>query len=356
MAGDPVVVLAAGLIAPSGLSLEEVDACVRSATMRFAESPFHDARVFPFQLAEVPEEALPKLAAALAEDASLTPRDARLVRLAGHAVRQALRGLGTGAPRPPLFLGLPEADRARPVDPEKTLRRLAVQTEGAFDPARSVGIAEGRHAALLAVGRAAAALRSGAAKVALAGGVDTFVDAYTLGTLDLEGRTKAAGRPDGFIPGEAAAVLLLATPRAAEGLGLRPLASVSEVVEGREPGHLHSKEVFRGDGLATVLTTLLGRVPPPAPVRSVFSSMNGESHWAKEWGVSAIRCQGPLDAACEVCHPADVHGDTGAATGALLVALAALAARRDAPSPSLVYASADHGGRAALLVGAAERS
>ncbi len=356
MAGEEIVVVAVGVIAPSGLSLAEVDACVRAGTMRFAESAFHDARVFPFQLAEVPEEALPKLAERVAEDPALTPRDARLVRLGGHAIRQALGDAGGKASRPPLFIGLPETQRARPVDPAKLLGRLAAQTDGAFDLARSVGIPEGRHAALLAVGRAAAALRSGATKLALAGGVDSYVDLYTLGTLDLEGRTKAAGRPDGFIPGEGAAVLLLSTAKAAEGLGLRPIATLSEVVEGREAGHLHSKEVYRGDGLATVLTTLLARVPPPAPVRSVFSSMNGESHWAKEWGVAAIRCHGLLEPACEVFHPADVHGDTGAATGAVLVALAGLAAPHDAPAPTLVYSSADHGGRAALLVGAAGRS
>lgn len=356
MPGEEIVVVGAGAIAPSGLSPAEVDACVRAGTMRFAESAFHDARVRPFQLAEVPEEALARLAEGLVADASLTPRDARLVRLAGHAIAQALREAGAAAPKPPLFLGLPEKERARPVEPGKLLGRLAVQVGGAFDLAGSAGIPEGRHAALLAIGRASAALRSGAAKLALAGGADSYVDLYTLGTLDLEGRTKAAGRPDGFIPGEGAAVLLLATSKTAEALGLRPVAVLSEVVDGREAGHLHSREVFRGDGLATVLTTLLARVPPPVPVRSVFSSMNGESHWAKEWGIASIRCQGPLDAACEVCHPADVHGDTGAATGALLVVLACLAARRDAAAPVLVTASADHGGRAALLVSAAGRS
>lgn len=356
MAAEEIVVVAAGVIAPSGLSAAEADACVRAGTMRFSESAFHDSRVVPFQVAEVPEETLPKLAPSLADDPSLTPRDARLVRLAAHAVGQAVREIGERAPRPPLFLGLPEAQRARPVDPKKLLARLSAQTDGAFDLAGSDGIPEGRHAALLAVGRAAAALRSGAAKLALAGGVDSYVDLYTLGTLDMEGRTKAAGRPDGFIPGEGAAVLALSTTRTAEGLGLRPIAALSEVVEGFEAGHLHSKEVFRGDGLATVLTTLLARVPPRNPVRSVFSSMNGESHWAKEWGVAAVRCQGPLDQACEMCHPADVHGDTGAAAGALLVALACLAARRDPGAPALVTASADHGGRAALLVGAPGRS
>lgn len=356
MASEEIVVVAAGVIAPSGLSVAEVDACVRAGTMRFSESAFHDARVGPFQLAEVPEEAIPKLASALAGEPSLTPRDSRLLRLASGAVGQAVGELGARVPRPPLFLGLPETQRARPVDPKKLIGRLSVQAEGAFDLAGSDGIPEGRHAALLAVSRAAAALRSGGAKLVLAGGVDSYVDLYTLGTLDMEGRTKAAGRPDGFVPGEGAAVLALSTTRAAEGLGLRPIASVSEVVEGREAGHLHSKEVFRGDGLATVLTTLLARVPPKAPVRSVFSSMNGESHWAKEWGVAAMRCQDPLDPACEMSHPADVHGDTGAATGALLVALACLAVRRDPGAPALVYASADHGGRAALLVGAPGRS
>ena len=53
-------------------------------------------------------------------------------------------------------------------------------------------------------------------------------------------------------------------------------------------------------------------------------------------------------------HPADCHGDTGAAAGPLMAGLAALGIRDGyRRPPRLVYGSSDRGERAALVVGAA---
>jgi 3-oxoacyl-[acyl-carrier-protein] synthase-1 len=75
--------------------------------------------------------------------------------------------------------------------------------------------------------------------------------------------------------------------------------------------------------------------------------MNGESHWAKEWGVGFLRSRASFDESHSMKHPADCFGDTGAAAGALLAGLAAL----DASSgPALVYASSDLGPRASISI------
>jgi 3-oxoacyl-[acyl-carrier-protein] synthase-1 len=53
-------------------------------------------------------------------------------------------------------------------------------------------------------------------------------------------------------------------------------------------------------------------------------------------------------------HPADSFGDTGAASGTLMVGLAAVGIRnRYRRSPALVYGSSDRGPRAALVVATA---
>ena len=81
--------------------------------------------------------------------------------------------------------------------------------------------------------------------------------------------------------------------------------------------------------------------------------MNGENHWAKEWGVARIRNNGTFSAEHGMHHPADCYGDTGAACGALMVSLAALGIKEGyRSSPALVYASSDQGARAALAVAA----
>ena len=86
-------------------------------------------------------------------------------------------------------------------------------------------------------------------------------------------------------------------------------------------------------------------------IREVYSSMNGESHWGKEWGVAFIRNKAAFDPDHGMHHPADCFGDTGAACGPLMAGLAAVGlsqAYRD--SACLVYGSSDRGQRTALTV------
>jgi 3-oxoacyl-[acyl-carrier-protein] synthase-1 len=117
---------------------------------------------------------------------------------------------------------------------------------------------------------------------------------------------------------------------------------------------LYSPEPYRGDGLAQTIRQLITETPPSTPIRHVFSSMNGESHWGKEWGVGFIRNRAAFDPELNIVHPADSFGDLGAAAGPVLLGLASLALRdRRATGDVLVYCSSDHGQRAALMLTAA---
>jgi 3-oxoacyl-[acyl-carrier-protein] synthase-1 len=194
-------------------------------------------------------------------------------------------------------------------------------------------------------------IRAGQRPFMVAGGVDSYRDLYVLGTLDQERRVKSDVHLDGFIPGEGAAFLLLAARGAAEAAGLAPLATLSPAAVAVEAGHLYSEEPYRGDGLAAALARLFGAGALAEPVQEVYSSMNGESHWAKEWGVGFLRNRAGFRPDHGMHHPADCLGDTGAACGPLLVGLAALGVREGyRRSPCLVYGSSDDGLRAALAV------
>jgi len=121
-----------------------------------------------------------------------------------------------------------------------------------------------------------------------------------------------------------------------------------------EPGHLYSEEPYRGEGLAVAVQQLLQSGAARGAIREVYSSMNGEHHWAKEWGVAFLRSSGGFLSDHAMHHPADCYGDTGAACGVLLAGLAALGiAQAYRQSPALVYGSSDRGQRAALVVSAA---
>jgi 3-oxoacyl-[acyl-carrier-protein] synthase-1 len=343
-----VGVVGAGMITAVGLSAAETAASVRAATARFAETSFLDKRCEPFTLAEVPEDGLPELVQDRAHPGP-TAREIRMLRLGAVALRECLKALPRAQPLPGLSLALPEAETAVPWDRAVFLERLAQQAGGVVDQRRSDASHRGRAGGLAAIGQAAEMIRTGGAPFMVAGGIDTYRDLFVLGTLDAEQRVKSAANLDGFIPGEGAAFLLLGRLDA----GPAPLARVSWVAQAEEEGHLYSEQPYRGEGLASAIQQLFQSGAAGGPIQEVYSSMNGENHWAKEWGVAFLRSSGAFLPDHGMHHPADCYGDTGAASGVLLVGLAALGIKAGyRRSPALVYGSSDRGLRAALTVSA----
>jgi 3-oxoacyl-[acyl-carrier-protein] synthase I len=347
MAAPDVVVVSVGMVTSVGLSARETAASVRAATMGFGTIDWLDHRFEPFTVAVVPEEGLPDLAPDLYGTPHLRTRDARLLRLGGAALAECLGSFALLGDKPPLALALPETERVPPVDAGRFLNLFSAQVGGAFDPAMSVTLSLGRAGGLVALGRAAELIRSGKSRFAIAGALDSYIDLYTLGTLDSEMRVKSGAHLDGFIPGEGAAFVLLAAQPTAARAALPSLAIVSAAAEGFEKGHLGSKAPYLGEGLAVTIRTLIRTTPPIKRFVSVWSSMNGESYWAKEWGVAFLRSRDSFDDSLATNHPADCFGDTGAAAGLLLAGLASLDCDRGA---ALVYSSSDGGQRASVSI------
>jgi 3-oxoacyl-[acyl-carrier-protein] synthase-1 len=345
------VVVGVGMMTAVGLTAAETAASVRAATMRFTETPIRDHRFEPFTLAEVPEDGLPELAEEVEATPGLTSREMRMLRLGTMPLREALAVLQGRAAHPPLVLALPETETTRPIDGKAFLEQLAKQQGGAFDSVRSDASHRGRAGGVTAIGQAVELIERGNARFVLAGGVDSYRDLYVLGAMDMKQRVKSGVHLDGFVPGEGAGFVLLAEREAAAAGGLKPLAGVSRAAAGFETGHLYSPEPYRGEGLALTVTKLAQGGAASAPFEEVYSSMNGESHWAKEWGVADIRNKAALRQGYRMHHPADCYGDTGAASGALMVGLAALGIRDFyRRSPCLVYGSSDYGPRAAVAL------
>jgi 3-oxoacyl-[acyl-carrier-protein] synthase-1 len=340
------------MITAVGVSVPETAASVRARTARFTESVLQDKSNRPFILGEVPTAALAPLAEELPTAPPPSARELRLLRLAGAPIAECLVALDGRPARVGLAVALPELQTRVQIDPRTFVERLHIQTSGRFRLDLADASHLGRAGGLAAIGQAIAALAAGQADIMIAGGIDSYRDLYVLASLDQEGRVKSDSSLDGFIPGEAAAFLLLTTRVKAQSFGLRSLARVSNVAIGFEPGHLHSTEPYRGDGLAATVKQLVTLDDVEAPVQEVYSSMNGESHWAKEWGVCHLRNRALFHPDLALHHPADCYGDTGAAAGPAMVALAAhgiSASYRKAPA--LVYASSDNGVRSALFVG-----
>jgi 3-oxoacyl-[acyl-carrier-protein] synthase-1 len=351
MSAPGIVIACAGVVTPIGLSLAETAASARARVARIREIAWRDRRFEPFVVGSVPDDGLPELAPGLSE-LPLQYREARMLRLAHVALEEALAPLAGKAGPIPLLLGLPEQHTTAPLQPREFLDRLAVQVPGALDTERSLAVPRGRAGGLMALREAAARLVRGDSPFVLVGGVDCLVDLYVLGALDLQGRIRNDINSDGFSPSEGAAFLLLSLASTAQAHGLQALASVLGSAQGHEPGHLYSEEKYLGEGLAATFASLLADTPPPQPIGSVYSSFNGERYWAREYGVARLRHTDSFAPEHTMEHPAECFGDMGSAHGPALAALAAHGVQQGyRRAPCLVFASSDHGDRAASLLG-----
>jgi len=354
MNSPDVVIASAGVVTPIGLSLAETAASARARVARIREIEWRDRRLEPFVVGSVPDDGLPELAAALAHE-PLQYRESRMLRLAHVALEEALAPLAGKAGPIPLLLGLPEQHTTGPLQPKQFLAQLGLQAPGLIDIERSVAVPRGRAGGLMALREAAARLARGDSPFVLVGGVDCLVDLYVLGALDQQGRIRNDINSDGFSPSEGAAFLLLSLAPTALAHGLKPLVRVLGSAHGHEPGHLYSEEKYLGEGLAGTFASLLSETPPPQPIGSVYASFNGERYWAREFGVARLRHADAFGSDHQMEHPAECFGDMGSAQGTALAALAAHGVQHGyRRAPCLVFASSDHGDRAASLLGSIE--
>jgi 3-oxoacyl-[acyl-carrier-protein] synthase-1 len=347
-----VVVVGCGMTTPVGLSGPETAASARSRTARMTEIQWRDDRFKPYTVAVVPDDGLGELDPGLARP-PLSYREARMLRLAEAPLQEALAGLPGRRPQVPLFLGLPELHTTVPIQGEAFLARLARQARADLNLGASVAVPNGRAAALLALRQAWERLSADKESFALVGGVDSYLDLYVLGTLNRRRRVRTAVNADGFIPGEGAGFVLLATAPSARAHGLAPLGRVVACAAGKEPGHLGAEEPYKGEGLAETFAALFAAAKAP-PAGCVYASFNGERYWAKEFGVALLRNKERFAPDYQMEHPAECFGDLGAAHGAVLLGLACLGVRGGyRRAPALVYSSSDYGDRAATLIAAA---
>lgn len=368
----PAEIVSVGLVTPVGLYAGAASAAIAAGRSRAMRGSVVNKALEGQGFHLVDEAYLEPLTSALSADNMSLPHE-RMVRLGGSALAEA----ASAARGPvPLLLALPELIPGRDdaIGPS-FVQHLALQAGASvrIDEKRSAVYRRGGASALFALRDALLLLGRGEVPELIVGGVDTFLDAVRLSVLDLEDRLYGRESRLGFLPGEGAAFLLLRSSRARarvpkQGQPPAPpegqsLARIISVGTGKETGHRYSAEPYRGDGLAEAFETLFDAVPSNQPkVRCVYAGFNGEEMPAKEWGVARLRNSERFADEVQVEHPADCIGDSGAAMGAIMLALAALAISgghtpeprpiwaRDDPGPTVVWSTSDRELRAAALL------
>jgi 3-oxoacyl-[acyl-carrier-protein] synthase-1 len=179
------------------------------------------------------------------------------------------------------------------------------------------------------------AIREGRITRAIICGVESCLFPRWLEFLDKDYRIKSERNIDGYVPGEAAAFIMIEKER--------------NLPEGRT--------VFRIEGLSSsdsstggLKKTVEGLIVesdesdgPPL----VVIDLNGESKRMKDWGLVRTALGDRLGNPVRIEHPADILGDTGAASGAVLTiaAMYLLQKKHRDVNTALVLTSSDQGDR-----------
>lgn len=347
----PLVVVSAGVVCSVGLSVPAASAAVRASLDSFKETYFVDGTGNPIVGAAVPSGPL-----GLGGDGggAITGGDEKLARMFALAAAECLDGAGgLDAAEVALVLVGPEASRPGASDDE--LARRLEACEGAFGrrfhAERRVTRA-GRPGLVGALASARELLGAGAVSAVLVAGVDSLLNAEDINDALSGDRVRTADNADGFIPGEAAACVLV-TRAGDAGAPRAPALSVAGLGAADEPDSWLSGKANVGRGLAQAMRQALAQAGVAGhAIHQRWSDCAGESFFFDEaayaWG-RVLRAPSP---------PGHRHwllassvGEVGAAAGPLVLALLLDAARRGwAPGPSaLVHLSSAGSARAALV-------
>lgn len=192
-------------------------------------------------------------------------------------------------------------------------------------------------------------------------GADSYLDPLDLDWLGACGRLKTPGRPDGLMPGEAGACLLIeneADPRrnGRMRLGIQAhavLRAPPEAGNGDDDGE-EGESTPDAIAVGTRLADLLRSVTRGGPFKGdVYADLNGERWKANAWGLALTRLHPTLDFdSYRMISPCECFGETGAAAAPLSVCLAARSFERGYASDegALVVSISDAGDVGATLV------
>ena len=280
---------------------------------------------------------------------------ARLTKMVALALRECLDAL----PKPsraealvPLVLCLAEEDRPGRLPGLGGPLMLDIEQELAmkFHPESSI-VAQGRVGGAVAVLRAQKLIDERRHPHVIVAGVDTYLTGPTLKVFDQRHRLLTSANSDGFVPGEAAAALLLgaadadtAAPLVCRGLGFA-----------REKSTIEAGQPLRGDGIVEAIRSAL--VAAQCGLDAVdhrIADVSGEQYRFKEAALAVTRVLRRRKESFGIWHPADSIGETGAAAlPAMLGVLYQAARKRYLPGNVLLaHLSNDDDKRAALILSA----
>jgi 3-oxoacyl-[acyl-carrier-protein] synthase-1 len=345
--GERIVITGTGMVTAVGHDRIMAPASIRAGISRFSEIPTF--------VTETGAKSAGGLIYGITDDRSGTDR---LLAMAGPAMQEALFAaegysddLDMGRGRLLLSICPPE----RPTYEEFQTDDLQILLESAeAEGLSSVEfIRDGHAGGVVAFSKSMALLREEKAEFCIVGGIDSLVEYPSMAWLEDAGRVMTDDRPHGFIPGEAAAFLLLELESSARRRGVPIHCELLDTAYTIEEATRFSDKPLLGKALADSINAILSKQGTgPEGIDGILCDLNGEHYRMKEWGLAQCRVFDGLSLLPELWHPAENIGDVGAASAVLLAAVAESAIGKGYfKGPRvLVWTSSDTGGRGSVLL------
>jgi 3-oxoacyl-[acyl-carrier-protein] synthase-1 len=334
MLNTPLGVLAIGVVSPVGLDAASACAAFRAKLTNPTQTRFVDAAGEPIMAHKVPLE-------------SGSVGDARLVEMAAAAIAQITRP-NVPMEQIPLLLCVSELERpGRPPSLDQQLLKKLEQTVGERFSPRSRVIAGGRVSVAVAMEMACSLVYEHAVPAVLIVAVDSLLSWTTITNYEQRGRVLTSDNSDGFMPGEGAGALLVGKPN--EHTAMVCVGAGFAM----EDAHVDSEQPLRADGLASAMkSALTGAACDMGDIDLRITDLSGEQYYFREATLALARVLRRTKESLDLWHPAECTGESGAAAGVFIVALADAAFRKGyAPGPKIMaHMSADGGARAALIM------
>lgn len=349
---NTIVISALGMLSPIGGNAEQTCAAIRASISSFNEHPFYECICDNQQ----EEEGTICFTSRVPHLEPETYAEERLLQLATPALQELISkscfSLQKSA-KSGLLLALPQ--------PDKVTKYWQLDSYFATQLCQRAGLGkfkltdvnqEGRSAMFSLVNDAISYLQSEKLDYCIVGGVDSWLDSTRLENLDNDWRVKSQRNVDGFIPGEAAVMLMLETQNHARSRGISALSTISAIGFGYETQSFHTECDSSGEGMAKAIETVMQSKPANHFYESVYCDLNGESYSAYEWGLMQARLGKVFEKVKKLIHPAENCGDVGVASGGLLLACASMALKKgyNQGNDALLLATSDTGTRAALTL------
>lgn len=332
----PLSIMSTGLVTSVGLSAPAACAAIRTGVTNPCETAFMDREGERIMGHEVPLE-------------QPWRGRTRLVKMAALAIAECLNDCPAHEfGRIPLLLCVAEQDRPGRLEDLDTDLFPQIQQELGFEFAPgSMLVPRGRVSVGIALARAREIFDQKRAPLVLIAATDSLLSAPTLEAYAHEGRLLTAENSDGFMPGEGAGALLVGPVTIAGKL------TCSGIGFATEDASIGAGQPLRGDGLAGAIKSALadsGRQMHELDFR--VTDVSGEQYYFKEAALGVSRLLRVRKTGFDIWHPAECTGETGAAAGVTVIAVAEAASRKGYARGDniLCHFSNDAGQRAAAVL------